>query len=160
MEVSSIFPDLFSKCALAFFSRYPDPSKLKDESSATLTTFLKNNSRGRHGQKKVMEILSLANTNMSDILTNTRSLIIKKHIRILTSIQEELKEISDMLSQLVLKSSYRTLTSVLGIDKVTVAKIISQVIDIGWFYSPSKLAKFICVSPVEKSNGRKRRSHF
>ena len=158
MENSGVFPDLFSKSALAFFSRYPDSSKLKGVSIATLTTFLKSNSRGMHGNKKAMEILSLANTNNTpDILTDIRSSIIKKHIKRLISIQEELKDISDMLYQLVLKSSYRTLTSVPGIDIVTAAKIISQVIDIGRFSSPSKLAKFIGVAPVEKSSGRKER---
>jgi len=158
MENSGVFPDLFSKSALAFFSRYHDPSKLKGVSIATLTTFLKSNSRGMHGNKKAMEILSLANTDiMPDILTDVRSSIIKKHIKRLISIQEELKDISDMLYQLVLKSSYRTLTSVPGIEIVTAAKIISQVIDIGRFSSPSKLAKFIGVAPVEKSSGRKER---
>ena len=158
MEISSVFSDLFSKCALAFFSRYPDPSKLKGESSATLTAFLKSNSKGMHGKKKAMDILSLANTGFTpDILTDARSSIIKKHIERLTCIQEELKDISGMLSELVLKSPYRTLTSVPGINIVTASKIISQVIDIGRFSSPSKLAKFIGVAPVEKSSGRKRK---
>ena len=158
MNISGIFSDLFSKCALAFFARYPDPSKLKGESLDSLTAFLKSNSKGRHGQRKAMEILSLASTNnMPDILIDARSSIIKKHIERLTSIQEELKDILDMLSELVLKSSYRTLTSVPGINIVTAAKIISQVIDIGRFSSPSKLAKFIGVAPVEKSSGRKER---
>jgi transposase len=158
MEISSVFPDLFSKCALAFFARYPDPEKLKEENLDSLTAFLKSNSRGRHGNKKAVDILSFANTGIApDILTDARSLIIKKHIERLVSIQEELKEISDMLTQLVLKSPYSTLTSVPGIDVVTAAKIISQVIDIGRFSSSSKLAKFIGVAPVEKSSGRKKR---
>ena len=158
MDISNIFSDLFSKCALAFFYRYPDPSKLKGKSIATLTTFLKSNSRGRHGPKKAMDILSLTNAGFTpDILTDVRSSIIKKHIKRLTSIQEELKEISSMLLQLVLKSPYNTLTSVPGIDVVTAAKIISQVIDIGRFSSSSKLAKFIGVAPTEKSSGRKKR---
>jgi len=158
MEVSTIFPDLFSKCALAFFARYPDPSKLEGESLPTLTAFLKSNSRGRHGNNKAVDILSFASTDIKpDILIDARSSIIKKHIKRLTSIREELKEISDMLSRLVLKSPYSTLNSVPGIDIVTAAKIISQVIDIGRFSSSSKLAKFIGVAPVEKSSGRKRR---
>ena len=156
MDISGIFSDLFSKCALAFFARYPDPSKLKGESLDNLESFLKSNSKGRHGKKKTMDILSLASTNnMPDILTDVRSSIIKKHIERLTSIQEELKDILDMLSELVLKSSYITLTSIPGINIVTAAKIISQVIDIGRFSSPSKLAKFIGVAPVEKSSGIK-----
>ena len=156
MDISGIFSDLFSKCALAFFARYPDPSKLKGESLDNLESFLKSNSKGRHGKKKAMDILSLASTNnMPDILTDVRSSIIKKHIKRLSAIQEELKDILYMLSELILKSSYITLTSIPGINIVTAAKIISQVIDIGRFSSPAKLAKFIGVAPVEKSSGRK-----
>jgi len=92
---------------------------------------------------------------MPDILTDVRSSIIKKHIKRLSTIQEELKDILYMLSELILKSSYITLTSIPGINIVTAAKIISQVIDIGRFSSPAKLAKFIGVAPVEKSSGRK-----
>jgi len=156
MDISGIFSDLFSKCALAFFARYPDPSKLKGERLDSLTAFLKSNSKGRHGKERAMEILSLANTyNTPDILTVTRSSIIKKHIERLSAIQEELKDILGMLSELVLESPYRTLTSIPGVNIVTAAKIISQVIDIDRFSSPSKLAKFIGVAPVEKSSGRK-----
>jgi transposase len=156
MEISNIFPDLFSKCALAFFARYPDPFRLKYEGLTTLTAFLKSNSKGRHGKKRAIEILSSANTyNTPDTLTDARSSIIKKHIKRLSAIQEELKDILDMLSELVLESCYRTLTSIPGVNIVTAAKIISQVIDIDRFSSPSKLAKFIGVAPVEKSSGRK-----
>jgi hypothetical protein len=158
MDVSALFPDLFSKCALSFFARYPDPEKLKGEDLDSLAAFLKSNSRGRHGKEKAVDILSFVNTGIApDILTVARSFIIKKHIERLISIQEELKEISDMLSRLVLKSPYGTLVSVPGIDFVTAAKIISQVIDISRFSSSSKLAKFIGVAPVEKSSGRKKR---
>jgi len=158
MDIPGIFSDLFSKCALAFFARYSDPSKLKGESLDSLTAFLKSNSKGRYGQRKAMEILSLSNTNnMPDVLTDARSSIIKKHIERLILIQEELKDILGMLSQLVFKSPYSCLTSVPGIDIVTAAKIISQVIGIGRFSSSSKLAKFIGVAPVEKSSGRKKK---
>ena len=156
MEISSVFSDLFSKCALAFFARYPDPSKLKGESLDSLTVFLKSNYKGRYGKKRAVGILSLASTNnMPDILTDARSSIIKKHIERLSALQEELKDILGMLSELVLESSYSTLTSIPGINIVTAAKIISQVVDINRFSSPSKLAKFIGVAPVEKSSGRK-----
>jgi transposase len=156
MEISSVFSDLFSKCALAFFARYPDPFKLKGESLDSLTVFLKSNSKGRYGKKRAVGILSLASTNnMPDILTDARSSIIKKHIERLSAIQEELKDILGMLSELVLESSYSTLTSIPGVNIVTAAKIISQVVDINRFSSPSKLAKFIGVAPVEKSSGRK-----
>jgi len=52
MGVTSVFSDLFSKVALAFFYKYPSPHLLKGVGEDTLATFLKANSKGRYGIKK------------------------------------------------------------------------------------------------------------
>lgn len=63
----------------------------------------------------------------------------------------------EKIETLVEKSSYRCLNYVPGIESVTAAKIISQVIDISRFSSTSKLAKFVGIAPREKSTGRKKK---
>lgn len=155
MGVCKTFSCLFSKCALAFFARYPDPSLLKDIDPDTLTSFLKANSKGRYGKEKARAILTLAGNSIACNLADTRAYIIRGHIERLTEIGKETEKIKDMLYSLIENSSYLCLTSIPGIDTVTAAKIISQVIDIDRFSSSSKLAKFIGVAPVEKSSGRK-----
>jgi len=157
MGVLGYFSSLFSKCALAFFARYPDPCLLKDTDLDTLATFLKANSKGRYGREKARAILSATSNSIAGSLVDTRAYIIRRHIARLSEIQAELEKIKEMLCPLVEKSSYVCLTSVPGIDTVTAAKIISQVIDIDRFSSPSKLAKFIGIAPREKSTGRKKR---
>jgi len=93
----------------------------------SLACFLKANSKGRYGKQKSIAILSNINISIADNLTDTRTYIIRKHIERLTQITEELAQIKEMLSLLVEKSSYSSLTSIPGVDVITATKIISSV---------------------------------
>lgn len=156
-EIINIFTNLFGRCALAFFSKYSDPLVLKKINVSTLTAFLRSNSKGRYGKIKARAILSNQENNVGNNLADTRASIIRKHIDRLSKIQEELEQIKDMLKVLLEKSSYVCLTSIPGIDTVTAAKIISQIVDISRFASSSKLAKFAGIAPTENSTGRKKK---
>jgi transposase len=153
----SIFSSLFSKVALAFFARYPNPSMLGSICPDSLADFLKANSKGRYSKKKAEAILSSLNNSIDNNLTDARAYIIKKHIERLLEITEELSQMKDMLSCIVEKSSYGSLTSIPGVDVITAAKIISSVVDIGRFSSSAKLAKFAGIAPREKSTGKKQK---
>ena len=154
-QTLGIFSSLFSKVALAFFARYPNPSMLEGICPNSLACFLKANSKGRYGKQKAIAILSSLNISIADNLTDTRAYIIRKHIERLAQITEELAQIKEMLSSLVEISSYSCLLSIPGLDTVTAAKIISSVTDIGRFSSSAKLAKFAGIAPREKSSGKK-----
>ncbi len=149
------FGSLFSKCALAFFARYPDPFLLKKVDPDTLSVFLKANSKGRYGIKKARAILSSIDNSIVDSLTGTRAHIIESHSQRLVQIGKELKKIQNILEGLVEASSYGCLTSIPGIDTVTASKIIAGIMDIARFSSSSKLARFCGIAPAEKSSGRK-----
>jgi len=157
MGVTSVFSDLFSKGALAFFKKYPDPHLLKGVEEDTLATFLKANSKGRHGIKKARAILSHLPISIDRNLSDTRAYIIASHIKRFTDLRKELASAEERIKALVEKSSYVCLISIPGIESVTAAKIISQVIDISRFSSASKLAKFVGIAPREKSSGRKKK---
>ena len=151
------FGSLFGKCALAFFTRYPDPFLLKKVDPDTLSVFLKANSKGRYSIKKARAILSSIDNSIVDSLTGTRAHIIVAHTQRLVQIGKELKKIQDILEELVEASSYGCLVSIPGIDTVTASKIIASVMDISRFSSSSKLARFCGIAPAEKSSGRKKR---
>jgi transposase len=155
--VLGCFRSPFGKCALAFFSRYPDPASLKAVDLDILSVFLKKHSKGRFSEKKARAILKSTDTSIADSLTDTRARIISSHIKRLVDIQEELVEIKKALRSLVKASSYYCLVSIPGIDIVTAAKIIASVGDISRFSSASRLARFCGIAPTEKSTGRKKK---
>lgn len=157
MGAVNVFSDLFSKVALAFFSKYPSPHLLKGTGEDTLATFLKTHSRGRYGIEKARAMLNSLPISVDRNLSDTRAYIIDSHIKRFMDLQNELASANEKIKGLVEKSSYVCLTSVPGIDTVTAAKIISQVIDISRFSSASKLAKFAGIAPREKSSGRKKK---
>ena len=157
MGVVNVFSDLFSKASLAFFSKYPDPHLLKGASEDNLSTFLKAHSKGRYGTNKVRAILSSLPISIDKNLSDTRAYIIGGHIKRFLDLKDEIDSVNEKIKALVEKSSYVCLRSVPGIDTVTAAKIISQVIDISRFNSASKLARFAGIAPREKSSGRKKK---
>ena len=157
MGLVNVFSGLFSKVALAFFYEYPDTHLLKGASKDSLSTFLKAHSRGRYGMDKARAILSFLPISIDKNLSETRAYIIKNHIKRFLDLRNEIDSANEKIKDLVEKSSYSCLCSVPGIDAVTAAKIISQVIDISRFSSASKLAKFIGIAPREKSSGRKKK---
>jgi transposase len=157
MGIANIFSDPFSKAALAFFLKYPDPGLLLGVSEESLANLLKAHSRGRYGIDKAKSILNLLPVSMDKSLSGTRAYIIESHIKRFISLKAEMDSVNEKIKELVEKSCYSCLTSIPGIDTVTAAKIISQVIDIGRFRSASKLAKFAGIAPREKSSGRKKK---
>jgi len=157
MGIVNEFSDLFSKAALAFFAKYPDPHLLREVDEDTLACLLKTYSKGRHGLKKARAILSHLPTSIDPNLSNTRGYIIVSHIKRFADLKKELTSAEEKIKVMVEKSSYSCLTTVPGIKAVTAAKIISQVIDIDRFSSASKLARFAGIAPREKSTGRKKK---
>lgn len=156
MGVVNVFSDLFSNVALTFFYNYPDPHLLK-AAEDSLATFLKAHSKGRYGTNKARAILNSLPISIDKNLSETRAYIIKNHIKRSLDLKDEIDSANEKIKVLVEKSSYACLCSVPGIDTVTAAKIISQIIDISRFSSASKLAKFIGIAPREKSSGRKKK---
>lgn len=157
MGAVNVFSDLFSKAALAFFSKYSEPHLLLGVSEENLAGFLKAHSKGRHGTNKAKAILSFLPISIDKSLSGTRAYIIESHIKKFIDLKDEIYSINKKIKTLVEKSHYACLMSVPGIDTVTAAKIISQVIDINRFSSASKLAKFAGIAPREKSSGRKKK---
>jgi len=157
MGIVNVFSNLFSKVALAFFSKYPNPHLLKGVGEDTLATFLKTHSRGRYGIEKARAILNSLPISVDRNLLDTRAYIIGSHIKRFMDLKNEIDTGNEKIKTLVEKSSYACLTSVPGVEAVTAAKIISQVIDISRFSSASKLAKFAGIAPREKSSGRKKK---
>ena len=79
--MANVFSDLFSKTALAFFQKYPDPRLLIGVSEDSLANLLRAHSRGRHGIDKAKAILSLLPVRVDKSLSGTRAYIIESHIK-------------------------------------------------------------------------------
>ena len=160
----SFFENIDCKTSLAFFERYPSPSTLQDVSAEELAAFLEIPSNRSVGMAKAKQILKSLRDNISTTtataITTTaphqevRDSVVRSAIRqIVFSIDEvDALEIS---IEAFLKEFDCTLTSMVGIDTVTAAQILSCIGDIKKFSTPAKLARYAGIAPVTYASGKK-----
>ena len=148
----SIFPNIDSKTALAFFMEYPSPSALKGTSLEELTAFLLEHSRRQTGEEKARLILdSLQDTAVE--MQEIRDMAVQSAIRQIQFNLTELVQVEALLSQ-VFHRFDTTLTSMNGIDTASAAKILSCVGDVKRFPTPAKLARYAGIAPVTYASGK------
>jgi transposase len=143
------------KTSLAFWEKYPSPSKLKTATIEEFTAFLRNESHNFYTRKKAEQILTHVEkdgdtTNdfqdLRDFIVTTSVRQLKENFKLIAEIEEELK-------QIIPKFGYK-LESMKGINSVTAAGLISEIGDINRFPSPDKLAAYAGISPMQYSSGQ------
>ena len=145
------FSDLTGKTALAFFTKYPSPTLLRDTTAEELAQLLTQHSGGLLGLKRAIEIL-----NATDLIYvhEVRSKTVQSAIRQLQYNIQELEAVEADLF-LVYEEFNTTLTSMTGLDFVSASKLLSCIGDIRKFSTPAKLAKYAGIAPVSYSSGKK-----
>ena len=155
---SELFPVIDSRAALAFFTRYPSPSTLKDTTHEELTDFLREASsyrvgNGKTGSVKAREILdTLQDTTVP--FQEMRDEAVRSAIRQIESNSEEIRKLEKTMAEF-LKQFDCTLTSMTGIDIVSAAQILSCIGDIKNFSTSAKLARYAGIAPVTHASGKK-----
>jgi transposase len=149
------FANIDCNSSLAFFEKYPSPSKLEGVSIEELAEFLRESGYNRQWKEKATQILTCVKKDGS---TKTdyqelRDLAIKSTINQINSNMKELESIDAILEDFIQYFDYK-LESMRGIDTVTAADLIAEIGDISRFPTPSKLAKYSGVSPVTYASGK------
>jgi len=151
----SYFENIDCKTSLAFYMRYPSPSKLKDTTLEELTEFLREYSYKTIGEAKAMEILdSLEDTTIQ--FQEIRDSTVRSTIRQIEFNLEELERLEITIEQ-ILKGLDTTLLSMKGLDVVSAAQILSCIGNITRFSSPAKLARYSGIAPVTYASGQRDR---
>jgi len=149
------FHDLCCKSSLAFFMRFPSPHTLKDISAEELAAFFYKPSQGKVGKARAKYILDMVeDSGHIDILyQDIRDEIVRSTIRQIQYNLDELERVERSLAE-VLELFDCTLTSMVGIDVVSAAQLLSCIGDIRKFSSPAKLARYSGIAPVPYSSGK------
>jgi len=149
------FENLDCNTSLAFFSQYPSPGLLKGTTLEELTEFLREHSHKIFGEPKARHILdSVEKTEVE--LQGLRDETVRSDIRQLKFNIEEIKRVEVHLTD-VFHSLGTTLTSMVGVEVISAAQILSCIGDIRNFSTPAKLARYAGIAPVTYASGRKDR---
>ena len=147
------FVKLDCNSSLAFLSRYPSPSTLKNTTVEELAAFLELPSNKRFGIQKAKEILStLQDTTVQ--FQEIRDTVVLSAVRQIEFYTKEIEQLEENIAAF-LKLFNCTLTSMVGIDTVTAAQILSCIGDIKKFPTSAKLARYAGIAPVNYGSGKK-----
>jgi len=149
----TFFEKIDCKTSLAFFERYPSPGTLQGVTAEELAAFLEIPSNRSVSMAKAKQILA----NIHDTATlhqDIRDSVVRSAIRQIVFSIDEVDKLEASI-EAFLKEFNCTLTSMVGIDTVTAAQLLSCIGDIRRFSSPAKLARYAGIAPVTYASGKK-----
>ena len=152
----SFFDKIDCNSSLAFFMRYLSPHTLQGTTAEELAAFLEIPSNRTVGMAKALQILaSLQDTATDNIqYQHVRDSIVQSTIRQLEFNMQEIDRLEGSIATFLAELN-TTLTSMVGIDTITAAQILSCIGDIKKFPTSAKLARYAGIAPVTFASGKK-----
>jgi transposase len=151
----NFFSSIDTKGALAFYEKYPSPSKIKDTTATQLHDFLTSVSGKGNPKDKAQKILDYINEDGDTTIDyqDIRDFAVMSVIKMIRYNNDELSVIEEQLEELLEHFEYK-LTSIRGVSTAIAAGLISEIGDISRFSTPAKLARYSGIAPVTIASGR------
>ena len=152
------FAEIEGKTALAFWEKYPSPSKLKNITTKELKEFLLEASNNSCSTKKAESILSFIAGDGDTFreYQEHRDELVRSYVRYIRFCRGEIEELESHMKKIISKLDYK-LETLTGVGIVTASQIIAEIGDINRFKSADKLAKYAGVAPTNFSSAGKGR---
>ncbi|MDP4093569.1 MAG: IS110 family transposase [Bacillota bacterium] len=157
---NKFFSTIDSKSALAFYDKYPSPSKLKNTTLKELEDFLREVSGNKQWKGRAEKILECVNRDgkTTTEYQDYRDMAVKSGISQIRNNIKELESLEAVLEDFLGKFDYK-LGSMRGIDTITAAELIAEIGDISRFPNAAKLAKYAGIAPITYSSGTTDKQH-
>lgn len=154
------FSEVDGKTALAFWHKYPSPSRLSGVGVEELATYLRKLSNNGLSTKKAEQILTLIveDGDTSRDFQDKRDFIVKGLVKSIRFCGREIVRIEQEIENLMKQLGFQ-LQTMTGIELVTAAELVSEIGDIHRFASPDKLARFAGIAPIAVGSGNKHRNY-
>ena len=150
------FYDTDAKTSLAFWETFPNPIILKNTPFEKVSELITKESNGYLKASKAKQILELINDYEYNLIDyqKERDFLIKMLVKQIKYNNTQIDINNKQIEKIIEKLGYK-LHTFIGIDKVSSARIISQIGNINRFSSSDKLAKYAGIAPVCFSSGEK-----
>ena len=142
--------------ALALWENYPNPTILMNTPVEEIETLVYSVSRGYFNSSKVQAILEYIKEYDYELVDyqSERDNLIRNLVKQIKHNNEQMDLMDIEIDKVIERTGYK-ITSMVGIDKVLGAKIISEIGNIDRFPSADKLARYAGIAPVSYSSGSK-----
>jgi len=157
--ITVLFPELpgavwsvNQKSSYALLLEYPTAKSIAGAHLTRLTNLLSDNSHGRYGREKALEIRNLA-TGSIGLDSRAAGFELRQTIRLIQGLQEEIDELEKEIKAIMLEVDSPIL-SIPGIGFVLGAIILAEIGNIENFDNPAKLLKYAGLEPSVYESGR------
>lgn len=150
-ELSSIVWSVNQKSCYALLMEYPTAKAIAGAHLTKLTNTLLNNSHGKYGREKALEIRELA-MNSIGLDSRATGFELRQAIRLVQDVQREIDELDAEIKAVMIEIDSPILT-IPGIGFVLGAIITAEIGNVENFDNPSKLLKFAGLEPSVYESG-------
>jgi transposase len=156
-ELDGAVYSLHQKSTLAMLSAFPSAKAVANAHLTRLTNILAENSRGRYGKDKAIEIRELAKNSIASG-NDAQSFELLSVIRHIAFVQSEIGILDGQIKG-VMDELGSPLMSVPGISYTLAAMILAEIGDVNMFAMPAKLLAFAGLEPSTCQSGNYTASH-
>ena len=159
-EINRVFPNIFTKTALAIIKVYPTATDMQKATPKKLTRLFRHIKGNNFSEDKAKFLIDLANTSVyAGRAYEARSLMITTNIRILELLCQEKKQIEAQIKQLIsteidtIDNAIENLQSIPGVSDKTISAILGECGDLRRFDSAKAFIGYLGLYPTQYQSG-------
>ena len=151
-ELEKLVPSLHLTSVYALLSEFPDARQIAEVHLTRLKTILNENSGGRYGRDKAVELRDAAKQSIGSVMP-AKSLELRHTIALIHELDAEIEEIEAEI-RAVMETIQSPITTIPGIGLRMGAMILAEIGDFSRFDSPDKILAYAGLSPSTYQSGQ------
>ena len=159
-EISKVFPNIFTKTALAIIKEYPTSMDIQKATPKKLTKVFRHIKGNNFNEEKAKLLIELSKSSVyAGRAQESRSLMIKTNIKILELLCQEKDEIEAQINSLLYKkietidSSIENIKTIPGVSDKTISAVLGECGDIKRFESSKAFIGYLGLYPTQYQSG-------
>jgi len=160
-EITRVFPNIFTKTAVAVIKVYPTATQMEKATPKKLTKLFRHIKGNNFSEDKANFLIDLASTSVyAGRAYQARALMITTNIKILELLSQEKDEIEYQISLLIattndeaLEAPMENLQSIPGVSEKTIVAVIGECGDLKRFTSAKAFIAYLGLYPTQYQSG-------
>ena len=159
-EISKVFPNIFTKTALAIIKEYPTAMDIRKSTPKKLTKIFRHIKGNNFNEEKAKFLIELSKSSIyAGRAQESRALMIRTNIRILELLCQEKDEIETQINSLLynkietIDSSIENIKTIPGVSDKTISAVLGECGDIKRFESAKAFIGYLGLYPTQYQSG-------
>ena len=159
-EISKVFPNIFTKTALAIIKEYPTAMDIRKSTPKKLTKIFRHIKGNNFNKEKAKFLIELSKSSIyAGRAQESRALMIRTNIRILELLCQEKDEIETQINSLLynkietIDSSIENIKTIPGVSDKTISAVLGECGDIKRFESAKAFIGYLGLYPTQYQSG-------